>query len=243
MKILLIITTFFLLKTSSVFACCAEKDYRLFPIGQVNEKVLFIEFDLFRSCKIGTGAGLDNEFWVSGIVNLISSIGDSLILVETIDTINIKECKCTYNEHYLNTEYKSKLAISYQKAFKIAKQIDGFKFAQPKSIVFNDTLNTIVIEDTSDSSYSYVVKYKDLISIDLEIEEIISCYPDKIAEIRTYETESFKITILRLRCHLLDEIALEHNKKQFENIETAFWKEQAQWHGISKDYWIIKDNN
>jgi hypothetical protein len=192
---------------------------------------------------MGTGGEENNEFWIKGTARLVQSKGDSLTLIQTIDTIDIVECKCSYKDYYQKTEYETKLAGSYEKALKIARQKNGFTIARPKEIIFNDTLNTNVVEKSSDSTYSQILTYNDSVEIDLGLEDIISCYPEKVAEVRNYETDNFKITILRLRCRILDEQAKEHNKKRFANLETAFWKEQAQWHGIAKDYLIIKNNN
>lgn len=237
---LFIISTIFLLRTTSIFACCAEKDYRLFPIGELNQEIVFIEFDMFRNCKMGTGGGENNEFWIHGTIQLVQTSGEGITLIQTIDTINIVECRCTYKDYYSKTEYEIKLADSYKKALEIVRNKKGFVAARPKGIAFNDTLNTKFVEESSDSTYSQILTYKDTIVIDLGVEDIISCYPDKVAEVRSYQTDNFNITILRLRCELLDEQAQTHNKKRFNNIETAFWKEQAQWHGIAKDYIIIR---
>lgn len=200
---------------------------------------MFIEFDLFRNCKMGAGGEEGNEFWVNGIVRLVQAKGDSLTLVQTIDTVDIAECTCTYNDHYHKTKYASALFSSYEKALQIARRMEGFTIARPKEILFNDTLKTTIYDASSDTSYSLVLNYNDLFVIDLELEDIISCHPDKASEVRSYETDHFTITILRLRCSFLDEEAITHNKQRFELIETAFWKEQAQWHGIAKDYWVV----
>ncbi len=73
--------------------------------------------------------------------------------------------------------------------------------------------------------------------------DIVSCYPDIVAEVKTYETENFEIIIIRLKCHLISDIEKNNIIKRFKKIETAFWKEQPQWHGIAKDYYIIKNKH
>lgn len=239
MKRLVAIVAILLAGATEAIACCAEKDYRLFPIGELDKKVVFIEFNLYRNCKQGSGGEPGNEFWTTGTVRIVTSAGDSLTHVTTLDTLNIQECTCTYKNFYADTEYEAQLAVSYLKALRFAKRAKGFHLAKPMHITFNDTLNTQVVEVETDSTFALTLRYRDLPTINLGMEEIISCYPDKVAEIRTYQTASFEVTVLRLRCRLLDEQAIQHNQENFKRIATAFWKEQAQWHGIAKDYWVI----
>lgn len=243
MKSLYLITIVLLVGRTSGLACCAEKDYRLFPIGELEEKVVFVEFDLFRNCKQGAPGEPDQEFFTKGTVQLVQNRGDSLMLLHTVDTFDIVDCICTYKDYYAKTAYETKLAGSYEKALAIARQKTGFQLARPRTVVFNDTIDAQLLETISDSTYSQSVEYRELFRIDLELEEIISCYPTKAAEVRTYTTTNFTITILRLRCSFIDESSIVYNQKRFANIETAFWKEQAQWHGIAKDHWVVEQNN
>ena len=232
---------FIFLQSIKVFACCAEKDYRLFPIGEINNEVIFIEFDLFRNCKKGTGGGLENEFWINGTINLLKGNKDSLTFIENIDTFQIKECVCTYKNYYEQTENEIFFEKYYLQAINKAKQNSEFQIVEPQKIIFNDTLNTHITEISTDTTFSYVVKYKEIFKTDIGKMDIVSCYPDKVSEVRTYETKNYQITIIRLRCRLKSEDAKKNIKKRFENIETAIWKEQAQWHGIAKDFLIIKN--
>ena len=240
MKPFIFTTLFLIINTSVIFACCAEKDYRLFPIGEINENIVLIQFDLFRNCKMASNGEQGNQFYTKGTVNLVKIIDDNLSIIQRIDTIDITECISTYKDFYDKTEYETKLTSSYQKALTIAKQKNDFKIARTMNILFNDTINTEVIDHITDSTYILEVKYKNLITIDLGAEDITSCEPDRVAEVRTYKTENFEIVIIRLRCQFLEEKAILNNKKRFKDIETAFWKEQAQWHGIAKDFWIVK---
>lgn len=190
--------------------------------------MLFVEFILNRSCNSGEGAGLENEFWIAGTINLVSSSGKKLTTIQNLDTIKFVECVCTYKDLYLKSNFEIIVANSYKKALEIAKKMDGFQIAITKSIAFNDTLNTKIDVQSTDTSYSHLVKYKNLFTIDLALEEVGSCYPEKAVEIRTYQTQNFIITILRLRCNYIENSAIEYNKKRFQSIETAFWKEHAQ---------------
>ncbi len=70
MKKYIFILLLFLQSTKAI-ACCSENDYRLYPIGEIDNEIVFIEFNLYRNCRNGTGYGDDNEFWIiTGTVSL-----------------------------------------------------------------------------------------------------------------------------------------------------------------------------
>lgn len=219
------------------FACCAETDYRLLPIGEINNQVVFIEFNLKRNCDMGVETGRNHRFWVKGLVSLVKAQGKSLNLIQTIDSVDVVECICSYEDHYNQTQYENELTSIYSKGLAIASKMKGFQIATTKNIIFNDTLGTKIVENDSGEK---TVRYKDLFKLDLTTEVIMSCYPDQVAEVRSYTTANFEIIVMRLRCHLINEEAKKHNKEQFEKLETAFWREKAQWHGMAKDYWTLR---
>mgnify|MGYP006908291300 CR=1 FL=1 len=225
------------------FSCCAEKQYRLFPIGQLNNSVVFIEFDFGRYCinKGGSpGAGINNEFWLSGKVNIVTSKGDSLFILDEVSEINIKECICDYKNHFEKSNYDSIASEYFNKALTIAKSKEGFQLGSTREIIQNDTANTIITESDS----AYIIAYKKLFKLNLYEEDIISCYPSNVIEVKNYITKDFKVCIIRLSCNkeANHEILLS-SKQKFKNIETAYWKEKPSWHGITKDYYLITKNN
>ena len=233
-----LIVLLFLISTVDSFSCCAEHNYRLYPIGERNNHLVFISFDVFRNCKNpkgNPGGGAENEFWINGIINLVHFENDSLIIDENIDTISVKECICTYKNHYEKSNYESLLNPYYTKALSIAKKKKGFTIATPTNISFNDT----TITHSTETDSSFIITYKNQFSIDLYAEEIISNYPSNLIEIREYETTNFSVTILRLSTIRIKNTAIPNNTKRFKNIETAFWTERAAWHGIAKDYLIV----
>jgi hypothetical protein len=231
---------FLSLQTPALWACCAEANYRLYPIGEWQEKVLFIEFDLYRNCELGTGGEPQNEFWTKGRVNLVYAEGERLKRLEKVDSFSFKECVCTYENYYSKTSFEAEMARSYDKALTKAQDLRGFSIAQPKEIYFNDSIHTKVEEEISDTAFTMIVHYKDLISIDLSAEGIISCYPTQVAEVRNYRTENYEVCVLRLRCRTIEKESIKHIEERFNKIETAFWKEKAQWHGLAKDFFLIK---
>ncbi len=103
MKKYIFILLLFLQSTKAI-ACCSENDYRLYPIGEIDNEIVFIEFNLYRNCRNGTGYGDDNEFWImTGTVSLKKTHNDTLLLIEPLDTITVKECICTYKNYYKKT--------------------------------------------------------------------------------------------------------------------------------------------
>ena len=218
-------------------ACCAEHDYRLFPIGELDGSILFVEFNLQRNCRMDQEE--EHHFFVQGIVRLVQNNQDSLIPIKTVDTLDFKECVCSYDDYYNKTTYDSIIGKAYNKALHIAANQKEFKLATTNNIIFNDSINTEITTIDTDSTYVYSVGYKDLLRIELGMEEIISCYPDKVAEVRNYETDQYTITVVRMRCNWIGDLEKKEYMARFKNIDTAFWKEKVQWHGIAKDYWLI----
>lgn len=243
MKKLILLFIMQILTTSYIYGCCAEQVYRLFPIGEIDNKVVFIEFNLHRNCDMDGKTKGELTFWTKGFVNLVSTSGDSLAFLQTIDTIDIIDCQCSYENYYQKTIIESVMSESYEKAFAIAREYKGFLTIEPQKIIFNDTLNTKISEEPTDSAFTYIVNYNNLVTIDLENEGFMSCPPDKVSEARYYKTENYSILIVRMRCRLIDNQAIMYNSERFKNVKTAFWKEQAQWHGIAKDYYIVKAAN
>ena len=221
-------------------SCCAENNYRLFPIGELDKNVIFIEFKFHRNCS-NAGMGKNNTFRISGRINLVSKSidSDSIIFIQNIDTLQkVIECQCTYNNQYKKSKYDSIMEEYYLKALKIAKEKKGFEIGKTGDIIFNDTLNTKITQNDT----LHLLKFKNLLTIDLDSLEYISSIPEKVIETRNYTTVNHKIIIIRISSSLLSDEAIKHNKKRFKNIETAFWKEKATWHGMVMDFVILKSN-
>ena len=228
------------IRSSVALSCCAETEYRLLPIGELNKKLIFIEFDFNRNCRMRNTENKEFNFFVRGTVNLVNYENDSLVFLENIDTLSIEECSCSYDNYLSRTSYEKHFEKAYLKGLNSAKKNKNFILAETGRIIFNDTINTQIRIDKSDSMRFYVISDKSEFQIDLSSEQIISCYPDKTAEVREYESLSYLISVYRLRCQPIKESEVLRNRNRFKNIETAFWKEQVQWHGISKDYYRIR---
>ena len=240
MKNIIFIVSVLFVHSNVALSCCAETEYRLLPIGELNKKVIFIEFDFHRNCHMRNSDKGEFNFFVRGVVNLVTYENDSLLFLENVDTLNIKECKCSYENYLSRTSYEKYFEIAYLKGLNSAKKKRNFILAETRRIIFNDSLNTQSKTETSDSTFLYLISYKSEFEINLDTEQIASCYPDKVAEVREYESSSYLITVYRLRCQPIKESEVNRNRTRFKNIETAFWREQVQWHGISKDYYRIR---
>lgn len=220
-------------------ACCAENIYQLFPIGESNNEILFIEVSIKRNCGRIDAKKSKTGFTLKGEINLVKSTDDSMVFVAKIDSIDVVECECRPTDQYEKSAYEAVLKTSYLRGIKLAKQLDGFKRARTKAISFNDTTNLTKIEEVTDSTYSRVFNYKNIIVSRFGLKDVVSCFPDKLVEIRQYETNNYTITVFRLRCQYLEEEVLSRQTKRFNNLKTAFWKEKAHWHGTSKDFFYI----
>jgi len=233
-KIIILLSLFCFFTSVQSLACCAERNYRLFPLGEYNQEVVFAEFDFSRKCKGDRkiGIGEKNEFWIKGVVNLVRFENDSVILIENIDTIELKECTCTFNNQYEKSNYDSLLQKYYNKALHLVKDKEGFILAKPIEITFNDDSN-ISLNET-------ILTYKGSLEIDTDQDFFWACETANVIEDRLYETANFKISILRLSCGSIGKDAISHNSERFQKFETAFWKEEATYHGNNCDYVYVK---
>ncbi|MEM9934235.1 MAG: hypothetical protein AAF824_11500 [Bacteroidota bacterium] len=237
LPILLVSSLLYSLTTS---ACCAENSYRLFPIGELEKEIVFVEASLYRNCKRGSSKGAGMIFWLKGEINLVHFTNDSLVLLANLDSIEVNECACRPNTQYEDSRFEKLLKPSYLKGIKLASAIPGFRKAKTKSIHFNDTTRLTIKDEVTDSSYERVFFYQEIKVATLSLADIVSRFPEKLVEIREYETPNKQITIIRLRCHFLDERIIKRQIKRFNNLKTAFWNEQAHWHGTSRDYFFIE---
>ena len=88
-NVVLILSTLFI-RSSFALSCCAEPEYRLLPIGELNEHLIFIEFDFHRNCRMRNAEKGEFNFFVRGTVNLVTYENDSLVFLENIDTLSIE---------------------------------------------------------------------------------------------------------------------------------------------------------
>ena len=71
----------------------------MYPLGELDHKVVFLKEDLNRNCKKGVGIGEENEFWLYGKADIVIQSRGTLKILIPIDTINVRECKYTIKEY------------------------------------------------------------------------------------------------------------------------------------------------
>ena len=194
-----------------------------------------MEFRIQRRCEGDRmpGFGDENEFWIRGVANLLKYENGKRVFVENIDSLNVKECECKYENYYERTNYDEILKKYYTETLALMQNKEGFVLAAPLNILFNDTTNISISDDET------TLNYKNELTIDIESAFMVYCLPSVIEE-RLNETPSYDITILRLSCGSADKNLISEKLTRFEKIETAYWKERAKGHSNSTDYILIK---
>ncbi|GAB5558117.1 MAG: hypothetical protein SchgKO_23300 [Schleiferiaceae bacterium] len=234
-----IVVIAFLLSSTSVWACCAESIYHLYPMGERGGSTVFLEISGGRNCKMmgrsESGEHL-GEFYFRGVARWVEWTGDSLRGLDTVEVMSFTECQCSHKNHREKSQVGVEWQKVYDKAYAEASQWLDFTMAKRQSIAFNDSSNTVVIDSIVSDYFEMKVFYKDLITVDLGFEQIISCFPTHSAVVRNYATDHYQILVLRLRCTDLDAATQAEAQRAFEDPKSGPWMESAQWHGISKDY-------
>lgn len=230
-----------LLVSNYAFSCCMAYQYRLFPVGESNNKLILIEYSLSRYCMGGDGMEETNEVWWLGEVKLVSYCDDSLQVIQLVDSINFKECQCGImgvfeeGDYFEKSEYYNKMIFYYDKAFALAKKLPNFTIAKAEKIFFNISKDFKISE--TDNSRIFLTGN---IKIETKIEDFFSCFPCFLSEKRLYSTINYNIEILKISCNKsISKKNIRKSKSKFKNIETAFWAEETAWHSISRDYIFV----
>jgi hypothetical protein len=221
------------------YGCCAAGQYKIYPLGYSNEKLIVAEFQMSRSCENGDGVGKKNEFEWNVLVSLCHINADTTVFIKNIDTLSLKECTCSIRELDQKSELTAKLLPAYRQAIKEAKKLAEFKNVIPESyssVSIADTLSNYKFIDTDTTSeFYYKGKLKELEPVNWGASGFLRA----IQEVRTYRFGEKKIVIVNLcaypNAHLLDRWLL-FNKQNFKSIETAITYTPTHWHGQSNDY-------
>ncbi|MCI4667337.1 MAG: hypothetical protein MRZ79_04190 [Bacteroidia bacterium] len=238
----------FLFFVSQSLACCGELTHRLFPLGAVGEEIYLLELDLGRHCEGKGMPGMDssNEFWLSGRINLVKWQGDSMVVVKVLDSLNYRECRCTYDDQMQKSRY-AKLAETYIViALSEIQAKDGFIPAKAERIILNDYANSKLEDSTyqylsSDSTfrdaYIGIFTYKNRIR--LSTQEAFLCQPNLVSENRLYSIGDRQISILRLSCTPIPPEEITYRRKRFKQYKYPFWRDGANSHGFGKDHFFV----
>ncbi|MEC7986564.1 MAG: hypothetical protein VX278_15465 [Myxococcota bacterium] len=225
----------------NAWSCCAEQHDQLFPLGEQDGEPVFLSFQFSRRCQsltpkkrnLQTGMEDGNEFWIKGTFSLVRWRNGEREVLETLGSIDEKECTCTYAEQEQRSRFESFIEPYYQKA--LARFAESNSPIRPVSIAFNDRKNTKIIE----SEDGIIVQYKE-ITLDFSDAFFPFCEPSRIQAVRRYESRHHHIQILRTSCSWLDKKDIPRNTKRFLNLKTGFWGEKASPHGELKDYVFIQ---
>ncbi len=219
-------------------ACCGANQHKLFLLGSSDEKLVVAEMKLFRFCNRGEGAGPNNEFHWRGVVNVGYYQGDSVNLIQNLDTIRFLDCKCTYRVVDSLSHYLDSLQPYLDQAYKVADKLPSFKEAVPMEYQYNgrsDTLDYISFVDDSTLGVNGKV-------IPLTEPYWGACgYLAHINDIRTYQLGSKYYTLLNISCGS-SRISLarqEQNPKLFRNKQVTY--DGVEWHGNQKGI-ILRGN-
>ncbi len=240
MKLFLIINLCIASITSSL-GCCGAGQYKTYPLGYQNSRLVVAEFTMSRHCEDNGASGVQGEFhWVAK-VNLCYISADTTIMIKSIDTLSFKECVCSYNDVDIKSQISTMLLPSYERCLVEAKKMKGFQVVTPVSYHStndNNTLNDFRFVNTDTTSLLYYRgKLKDLRPVNWA-----ACgFLNNVVELRKYKFQEKEIVIINVNCRpgiILPEEKLASNKRNFKSIESAVTYTPTQWHGLSRDYLI-----
>ncbi len=227
------------MKTSIVLGCCSAGQYKIYPLGYQDDKLIVAEFQMSRNCMNGDGAGEKNEFHWKIAVNLSYINADTTVIIENIDSLTFKECTCDFRSLNEKSEIVAKLFPAYNEALKTARSLEGFKEVIPEtyhSITKEDTLTDYQFIDSDTTSEFY---YKGQLKQLNPVNWAACGFLNNVQEIRKYRFEEKQIIIVNLSCSSitsLPEEKLTNNRQNFKLLKTALIYTPTQWHGLSMDY-------
>ncbi len=246
MKQLLLLIMLLLGVNFNTYSCCSAGQYRLFPLGISESKIIVAEFRLSRFCevdgKMGEGMGEGNIFLYRGVVNLGYFNGDSVVFIANIDTLEVNECECEYMTVVEKSELAENLIPYYQKALNQAMLLPDFEAAVPLSYQYHDKdepingmwfeNDTIIELQTTDGAMElYPVNWGPM------------GYLTRITEVKTYDIAGDTVTVINLSVnadHNLTKEKIQSNTKRFKQLNTALTYCVTQFHGYNSDYIILR---
>lgn len=225
---------FFFINSGILTACCYEYVNRLYPVGELHEKVVFVEIQYSKNCR---SAGLNSKilkFSIEGSSALVIETPDSLKHLTPQKDFSFLDCVSSLEDRNLNSRLDSLIRIIYSENLNNAKSFLDFKPAIPKSIKLNPSLElTNHFNSNGDTTHFIIDDYSWVYPSHFTFQ-----VPKKVTEFKSYQTENFIIYIYRIRCN--KSYFDEFQKEQFFDLEKAVWKEGYQSHGYSLDLWKIE---
>lgn len=228
-----IILAFLIFQLSNVMACCGAGKYKVFPLGESNNRIVMVTFDLNRKCEKGK---MFEEYHWNGVVSLTYFQGDTFELISVIDTIDFYQT----NErdsvvNHLKQFYDS-IVPFYQKALLQARNLKDFIESELIEYEYHkDTLPFHKISILNDT-----VLLVDSNEIKLFPLNWGACgYYNDINSIRVYKLNNKVLRVLSLSCYrhaLISDEIIEFNTTHFKLIDEAYIVDKTEWHGENYDY-------
>jgi hypothetical protein len=231
--------------TGQLFACGGSFQYRLFPIGQSENKIILIETSLNRYWGPDTvGATIETRDRWKGTISLIKITKQGNIeLIEILDTIDI-----------LDRDYSKELKPYFDTAFQIASKLPDFNIANIQNIEFCDfkkdckmvdlitsTIDKLTIRDNEGNDFE--IKIPNIIVENSEFSGGMGNQDFKINSIRKLTIGKNELTIIDFASgeeHNTNINKQKENQKQCGNIEDCIYKEITLYHGLAFDAIIWK---
>jgi len=229
MRILLIVLISLLVSTGEVHACCGAGQYRVFPLGVIQNKAVCAVFEIGRFCE--------EEFYDyswGGKLYLALQSGDSLqILNEVTPTIEFQECICTPNELEQKSEYLNYMSAFMDSALIHAKKLKGFEaFDRMEYIATEVEFSKNKVQLNNDQlkvrDFSRFFKF-----------EALNCESlSMIREVRFYYIKKKYFAVCSLGCPEVKEISetlLEKGRLNALNSPFGMTYVAVDWHGYTRD--------
>lgn len=230
--------SFLILSVLNSFGCCGAGKFRLFPIGSSNGKIVVATFDMHRKCTRGK---MFKQFEWEGVAKLAYFQGDSLNLIEVVDTFSFSQTNHRDTTINLLNQFYDSIIVVYDKVFKRAvNNLKKFIPALPENYIrYYDSLENKKQFTFNDS----ILNYNDKFILNTEQENL--CGLDtEIIDVRGYYILDKRIFVLSLTCknnRFYERMKPTNNQENFKKLDKAYTVSQVQWHGSIKDKIFIEN--
>jgi hypothetical protein len=232
-KLLLLLILFLTVTTFNATACCHAVQYRIFPVGEADGKVVLIEMKLIRGCEEREGNPVVMDW--KGLIRLSLWDGQQITPTDYTDTIYFRESQCDHKEVHLKGNYRNEVLPYYERALSEARSMPNFEDARPNSMQYleDDTTTAAFITDTS-----FIYEPSKAL---VEVSGQENAYTHKYMFVRAEYVYSVRDKELVVLCfgereHSIPMELQKQNKAHFKDIESALTYETVTWHDSSADF-------
>lgn len=255
MKKILFSIAVLLCLSQSGLACCWARQTRIFPLGEQDGKLIMAYFELSRHCYQAPDDPFVIGFSWKGKVSIGTWTGESILPIQLVDSFeffegfppkNLQEDSLhakaipDWENHYIHH-----LKGYYERALDLASRLKGFRSAKPLSYHYHqyDSITGYRVDDESFVHLASQKEWSTVISDDI--------FPlSNIYALRRYEIGNKVVSVVTLAGITaflpdfpylpLSKSAYHKNKTLLVELESAFSRAQADWHGITKDYVLVE---